>query len=560
MILKFKKNYSGFYKLLAISLFISAILIILTYFNTTAVHWPGSENLNAVCRLLQSNCLTEDFFTNSSSDINPRLPYVYFLSGITKIANNGIAGGLAVMKALLLVLLPIAISLIFIVAINEHTANKGKVQLVASPANIIAIISAPLFVFFLQSIFAKILSIAWWSPLTFAPTAQNFSLLLTISGFLFVWLDRKSVGAIFIIVGTVIHPAVAIFSSVFSLISLCKFNSIKNTYRFVCTGLGANLVGAIFVKIFFETNFTISSQDFVRIYAFEAHPAHYIPSQFETYSRIPWIALFSLVSIGLLVSTVVLYKLNSAAWKNSFFAFITYFSSILIQFLFVEINQIKLIAQLGPSRFSMFGAWFLFIFYFIAALKFFNTNQFFLKKSKIIYQTIASARWIYILVCYCILSSFVVSYALKSSHFDVPDEDKALVSFATMQTNLSDVFILPFYAPSSIFPLKTGRAIFFGNGFVFSQKYFKEWEERKVLVWGRQAETVNLPGNWIGEKYANHYRSLLPKDFLEIAKKYKINWVVIETDYSNNFSDCRTDFYSQKYKVYSLEILDQCTN
>jgi hypothetical protein len=157
------------------------------------------------------------------------------------------------------------------------------------------------------------------------------------------------------------------------------------------------------------------------------------------------------------------------------------------------------------------------------------------------------------------LSSLVVYYALKSSHFDVPDEDKALVSFATTQTNLSDVFILPFTAPSPIFPLKTGRAIFFGNGFIFSEKYFKEWEERKVLVWGRQAETANLPGKWIGEKYANHYRSLLPKDFLEIAKKYKIDWVVIETDYSKNFSDCKTDFYSQKYKVYSLGILDQCT-
>jgi hypothetical protein len=559
MISKFKKKkHFGLVKLLAISVFISAILVILTYFKTAAVSWPQSDNLNGVCRILQSNCLAEDFYTNSSSDITPRLPYIYFLSGITKIANNGIGGGLAAMKALLLVLLPIAISLIFIVAINEHIGNKDKAQWVVSPANISAIVSAPLFVYFLHGKFGAILSIAWWSPLTFEPTPQNFSLLLTISGFLFVWLDRKSIGVIFIIVGTVIHPAVAIFSSVFSLISLCKFNSIKDTSRFVCTGLGANLVGAIFVKIFFETNFTISSQDFVRIYAFEAHPFHYIPSQFETFSRIPWIASFSLVSIGLLVSTIVLYKLNSAVWKNSFFAFITYSSSILIQFLFVEINQIKLIAQLGPSRFSMFGIWFLFIFYFIAALKLFKINKFFLKLSNIIHQKLASTRWIYIFACYCILGLFVVSYAFKSSHFDVPDEDKMLTSFASTQTDLSDVFILPFTAPSNIFPLKTGRAIFFGNGFVFSEKYFHEWEDRKVIVWGRQAETANLPGKWIGEKYANHYRSLLPKDFLEIAKKYKIDWVVIETDYSKNFSDCKTDFYSQKYKVYSLGILDQC--
>ena len=215
MVLRFKKTPHGFAKLLAISFFISALLTILINFDTGAVSWPQSDNLNAVCRILQSNCLAEDFFTNSSSDITPRLPYVYFLSGITKIANNGIAGGLAVMKALLLVLLPIAISLIFIVAIYEHIGNKVKALWVVSPVNIIAIISAPLFVYFLHSKFALIFSIAWWKPLTFEPTAQNFSLLLTISGFLFVWLDRKSIGVIFIIVGTVIHPAVAIFSSVF---------------------------------------------------------------------------------------------------------------------------------------------------------------------------------------------------------------------------------------------------------------------------------------------------------------------------------------------------------
>jgi hypothetical protein len=560
MILKSKKINSGFAKLLAISVFISAILVIFTYFNTSAVYWPQSDNLYAVCRLLQSNCLAEDFFTNSSSDITPRLPYIYFLSGITKIANNGIGGGLAVIKALLLVLLPIAISLIFIAAIKEHMGNKVKPLWVSSPANIIAIISAPLFVYFLHGRFSVHLSIAWWPLLTFEATAHNFSLLLTISGFLFIWLGRKSIGAIFIIVGTVIHPAVAFFTSIFSLISLCKFNSIKDASRFVCIGLGANLIGAIFVKIFFETNFIIDSQDFVRIYAFEAHPFHYIPSQFETFSgRIPWIASFSLVSIGLLVITIVLYKLNSVVWKNSFFAFITYFSSILIQFLFVEINQIKLIAQLGPSRFSMFGGWFLFIFYFIAILKIFNANQFFLKLSNIIYQKLASARWIYIIACYSILGSFVVFYAFKSSHFDVPQEDKMLASFASTQTDLNDVFILPFNAPNDIFPLKTKRAIFFGNGFVFSEKYFQEWEERKVSVWGRQAKTATQPGSWIGVNTANHYRSLLPNDFIEIATKYKIDWVVIETDYSKNFKDCKPDFYDQKYKVYSLGILDQCT-
>jgi hypothetical protein len=563
MNLKVTHPHSGLARLLALSVFVSAALVILLNFKSTAVTWPSSDNLPEVCRLLQSNCLTEDFFTNASSGITPRLPYAYFLSKVTKIAHNGIGGGLAVIKALLLTLLPVAVSLFFIAAIKTHAENKDKdkdkEQWVASPANLIAIISAPLFVFFLQGKSGAILSVAWWAPLTFEATAQNLSLLLTISGFLLIWLDRKGTGVIFIALGAVFHPAIGLFSSALSCILLCNFTSFKDASRLIYAGLGTSFIGAIFVKIFFEADNTISAQDFVRIYAFEAHPSHYIPSQFGTLSGIPWFWSFAVVSIGLLFATVILYKINSAAWKSSFLAFIAYSSSVLIQFIFVETNQIKLIATLGPCRFTMFGPWFLFVFYFIAILKFINGNQGFVKLSSAIYQNLASARWIYIFASYVILGLAVVSYAYKSSDFDLPDDAKMLATFASEQTDSSDVFVLPPNAPRVEFPLKTGRGIFFGNGFPFSEKYFHEWEERKAIVNGRNAEIVNLPGTWIGEKYANHYRSLLPKDFLNAAKKYKIDWVVIEADYSKNFSGCRADFHSPKYNAYSLLTLDECT-
>ena len=399
LVKNFKKNQPEIAKLLAVAVFVSTVFIYILNFKSSAVTWPASDNLPSVCRLLLSTCLAEDFFTNASSGTTPRLPYAYFLSEITQISNNGIGGGLAIIKSLLLILLPAAASFLFIASIKTHMDHKERNEWVASPANIIIVASAPLFVFLLQGKLGTFLSVAWWAPLYFDATAHNVSLLLTISGFLLVWSGGKSIGAASIILGAVVHPAVGLFASVFSCVVLCKFDSIGKASRFAGIGLGANIAGAILVKLLFEAGGSISAQDFVRIYAVEAHPAHYIPSQFGSLSPMPWMGSFAIVAVGLLTVTIVLYKLRSSTWKNSFLAFAAYSSSVLIQFLFVEVIQIKLIAMLGPSRFTMFGLWFLCIFSFIAVLKFIEGGRFIRKTSDVIRRCLAHIRWIHILFC-----------------------------------------------------------------------------------------------------------------------------------------------------------------
>lgn len=558
MFKEFKKIPVFLIKLLAISTFMSAISICLLKFKSTAVTWSSSDNLPAVCRLLDASCLTNDFFTNASSGTNPRLPYVYFLTEVTKIANSGIGGGLALVKAFLLVFLPVSVSILFFASVKLHTNLKTEARWVASPASIMAAVFAPLFVFLLQGNIGSYLSVAWWMPLYFDATPHSVSLLLTIIGFLILRLDGKSLGTVFIFLGAIAHPAVGLFTSALSCILFCKFDDYKKYLKFIGIGLVASLVGAIFIKIFFDSGGAMNPQDFVRIYAFEAHPSHYIPSQFGSLSGISWRRSFSIVMVGLFSVTIILYRLKSGAWINSFLAFIAYSSAIFLQFLFVEVNQVKLIAAIGPSRFTMFGAWFLFIFYFIAILKYYEGNLFLLKISDSIRFVISSVRWFYIFVLYFVLSIFITLYFFRSSSFELPAEAMPLATFARTKTNISDVFILPFHAPRVDFPLKTGRPIFLGNGFPFSEKSFKEWDERNSFVHGRNSEIIKLPGSWIGEQYANHYRSLVPRDFVEEANRYKIDWIVIEAEYSEMFSDCNVDFDSPRYKAYSLSALENC--
>jgi hypothetical protein len=557
--MKLKKDFSNMIKLLVISTFVSAILISLINFRSTAITWPASDNLAGVCRLLDALCLADDFFTSASSQTTPRLPYLYFLSKITRIVDNGIGGGLALVKAFLLAFLPVAVSLLFFVSVRTHTRRDAEESLVTSPENVIAAICAPLFVLLLQGERPGVyLSVAWWGPLSFDATPGNVALLLTIFGFLILSLNEKCLGAAFVFLGAVIHPAVGLFSSVLCCILFFKYDSLKKTFFVLGIGLSTSILGAIFIKIFFEAGGAMSGQDFVRIYVVEAHPAHYLPSQFGTSSRLPWMASFAVVVVGLLSVTITLYKLNSAAWKNALLALLAYSLAIIVQFFAVEVIQIKLIAALGPSRFTMFGLWFILIFFTVAFLKFFKGNLLLLRLSKGVLLKISSIRWIYIGAGYFLIGLVIAFYSFRASSFDLPDEVEPVAAFARAKTNISDIFVLPFLFPRVDFPLKTGRGIFIGNGFPFSEKSFKEWDERNAFVNGRNSEVLKLPGLWIGEKYANHYRSLAPRDFVDMAKKYKMDWVVLEAEYSEKFFNCSADFDSPKYKAYSLSALTLC--
>lgn len=548
-------------KLIAISAFISATFILLVNLNSAAVTWPAIDNLPGVYRQLDPTGLANDFFTNASAGKTPRLPYIYVLSLLTKAVDNGIGGGLAVVKAVLLILLPIVVSLLFFASIKTHMEDKNKKN-ITSLTSILVAVGAPLFIFLLQGRIGALLSVAWWVPLYFDATPHNVSLLLTIFGFLMLRLGGKclGVGVILVFLGAIIHPAVSLFSSVFSCILLYNFDSLRKSGGFLGVGICASLVGSIFVKIlFFEAGDVLSAQDFVRIYAFEAHPSHYIPSQFGSLSKIPWMGSFSIISGGLLIATIILYKLNSSAWKNSFFAFIAYSFSIALQFLFVELTQIKLMATLGPSRFTMFGTWFLFIFYSIIFMKLLERNSYLQKISERICIWITSTPWFYICFCYLVLALITIFYSFKSGSFDLPDDANMLATFAREKSSTTDVFVLPFFAPRAVFPLKTGRAIFFGNGFPFNEMNFLEWEDRNSFVNGSSSVIAKIPGSWIGAKYATHYRSLTPSDFLEESKKHKIDWVVVEADYAQDFSECRADFESSQYRAYSIPTLTLCT-
>jgi hypothetical protein len=117
--------------------------------------------------------------------------------------------------------------------------------------------------------------------------------------------------------------------------------------------------------------------------------------------------------------------------------------------------------------------------------------------------------------------------------------------FAIFETNYTDVFMLPFSMPRAEFPLITNRAIFFGNGFPFNANFFKEYDERQTAIEGNGFET-------------HFYRKLGPNDFISISKKFDIDHVVIESEFSSQFNKCEFEYSNKEYKIYALRALKKC--
>ena len=99
------------------------------------------------------------------------------------------------------------------------------------------------------------------------------------------------------------------------------------------------------------------------------------------------------------------------------------------------------------------------------------------------------------------------------------------------------------------------RALFVGNGFPFSEKYFIEYGERYAAVYGSFEEISAQPkGGAIGLKKDNIYHSRTMTHFLCLSRQYKIDYVVRKgfMPFDERYSSAIV-FRGSGYVVYSLD-------
>lgn len=547
--------------LILLSAICTSLLLYYINFDVSAITHPAVDNLPAVSRILDKDYLAADFFTNASSILNPRSPYVYFLTAITYLYDAGIGGGLAVMKSLLVILLPFAIILASWISTNIAygvTQNDNYDQ--KSRNYLIVCVLAPMLVFFLQSRFGTLLSVAWWFPLYFDGTAQNLSIALALLGFSSIPYQRPMLGAMLVLLSGFIHPAASLFTSAFSYTIFSRGWKYKNDKTLIYFGVVPCLLSVAIVAIVFAQKITLGAAEFIRIYVFKVHPYHYLPSEFESFQSFEWYKSFLIVISCLVAISFALYMLQCKAWKNALVAALIYGGAILAQYFFVEVYQVKSIAVLGPARFTLFGPWFVGVFSIILLVKLLDKFPGITAYSNSMVARFKVQKFVIILFFLLLLCVSVV-HTSKANNFNfLTTEDKDLFRFVTANTGKSDVFILPVNQIRIFLPLKTNRAVFLGNGFPFTEKYLKEYEHRHALINGSREQLKHISGTWIGERFGKFYQNLSPADFIRLSENYKSDWVVVESAHSQLFDKFQSEYASKSYKVFSIKKLKEFLN
>lgn len=553
---------------------------------TPALTWPAVDNLPAVCRLLAPDCLANDFLASTSVTPNPRLPYIYLIAQLTLWSGTDLGGGLTIMKSLMLVLMPM-VAVLFLVRVTR--VHLPDAPLLALPGCLLALAAMVL----MQGDAGAWLSVAWWRPLGFDPTPHNLGMLLTLAGFCL--LHRfAAVGGMLVFTGTVFHPAMGLLTSAAAIVLLVRGLAPRPNIRLVLSGLAPSLAAAALVALVFSPAEPVSSAEFVRIYVVEGHPSHYLPAAFGTLTSYPWWVSFGSVMVGLMALTVSLWRARNPCWINALLALLAYAGALLMQYVFVEIMPVKAVVALGPARFMTFGPWFLAALTPVLLLSLLarmmvrtsaprlepapswkfrphavwsgklpgtTTERWTRARSWLL----AAARllgsipvWT-VLPLIALVAWLAIGYNGRANRLGGIDQlDRELIAFAIEHTAPDEVFILPFGNIRYALPILSGRGVFFGNGFPFTEDHFLEYDRRLSLVDGDSDSLAAVPGSWIGQKYSRFYDAHDPADFLSMAASARLDWVVVNRRATMGFDSCETAFTSQKYRVFNVDSLKGC--
>jgi|GEM_PF-1976532 len=519
-------------------------LVIFIKGGPTAYDWPTMDMGPFFSRYFDHSFAINDFFTNSSSQPNPRFIFGYLIIGLTKILHSDWYSVLFYLKTFLIVVFP---PLIFVVLYKflETKVAKGRPRL---------LLSSLLFLGVLLLLFPKITNyfcIALWPAFQITPSAEYLSLLFGFLACEAYYFDDKRIywlGILSWLVAVLLHPAKGFCLFIFFLLFNFHFNNWKKYLPIILGGV----VLPMLLLLVFPASQPLSAKDFVQNYINENHAFHYLPSNFIGFTSIPWALIFLTVNfiliffvfLGYFTKNKFLIRLSGLFW-------LTYAGSVVLEYLFVEKWPMKMVATIGPVRYTFLGFWMLFILGAYVIVHY--------QSSKIILPIFSTKKinLKYLLVALLLFFSLAIVISggyLKDDHFlTVKNEDRGLGEWLNNQTFSTDIFASDIFDLNVNLPLVYNRAVLVGNGFPFREDSFVEYNRRKNLLFGSYEQWSKMPGGeWLDIKMKNYFRSLSSKDFIEISKLYKLDYVIIEKDFYQNFLVETPVFENSQYKIYQV--------
>ncbi|CAA6814211.1 MAG: Unknown protein [uncultured Campylobacterales bacterium] len=509
-------------------LVLSGYSLLVFLLNATAYEWPAIDMFSFFERYYNSEYLENDFFTNAiTSEPNPRWIFGYLIISIASFFNIHFYVAIFYLKVIMVVTFPVVCYFMVYSFVKKYII-KDRLKYVQ-----IIIFCSVLFV--MNPKVSGIFSIAWWMPYFIQVTAQNVSLYL---GFLAIVIKEVSwhskelnfLAIVLFLLSVFIHPIVGLFVIIF--FCLLNFSHIIKEYKYFISFLFITcLIPFTIVKTLFSPEIVLSTKEFIDIYVYKSHASHYHLSQFGSHISLNWIYSFTLMLVLMLVPLIYFYmKKQKKIILLNLLLISSYLFSVLFQYIFIDIFPSKSIAIIGPVRFTQFAYWMIVILWVImfSRIKIIDKLNFNLIISK--------SLFFLVFVIYFLLGTIFLDDYKKGVH----GKNIAIHRFVST-TDEKSVFASFLGDLTKDIPNIYDRAIFIGNGFPFSESFFQEYEMRRELLYG---DTGN-----------EFYRSIKPKDFLNIAKRYRLDYIIIELQYSKQFEGNTPVFENKKIKIYKINDL-----
>jgi hypothetical protein len=304
------------------------LLIFMGLFYQAAWQYPVNDSFPLIERLLNSNFLLNDFYTNTFSEFSPRLMLAKIVVGVSQLTGIHYTDVIAYGNIFRIWVYGIALYLFFL------SLSDYKTALIAFGFSALSFLSMP----FLP---------AWW-PVTYDLTASNTSLLFAMLAWACTVKGHINSTFILLTIAVYFHPLAGLHGLLISLMLYFASFDLKSFYALLKQPLiyiSGALFAIVFLSIYLSFDQVISDERFIDINGRFRHGHHYF---FQHMDIEKWISTIILVFMCLYITVKMKLKTNISRIILTTIIFSV--AMIVLNYVFIELFPSRFAYSLTPMR------------------------------------------------------------------------------------------------------------------------------------------------------------------------------------------------------------------
>ena len=284
------------------------------------------------------------------------------------------------------------------------------------------------------------------------------------------------------------HPIVGFSCFItFFLLQIVGIGFKKNFLRIMKVGVLSIVLPSLLINLFNSQASIISAKDFIQLYIYDRHPYHYLVSSIVDQKLLFWLAA------SLILILISIYLKSKKLLFFNCLVLLSFVSCGFLQYLGVEIYEIKLIAKAGPNRYFI-----LLLFTFQIQLLLTYAEYAEIHKRHSVYDRECNQKLLsmhlkkitakngrsqtvsfYTLMGLFILCVTIITNKTILEPLDHPNNGKAreIISWIKANTLSTDTFLAIDFDPFLI-RVYAQRTIYADEAYPFNEDYFREFSQR----------------------------------------------------------------------------------